>query len=158
MEKRAEKEEYPYESFIQKAVIKYLDRNNAYGRSKTTKRSWEHGVDIKVRHNKYSRYWLVEVKGGSNAKSASSVDTNNFVFALGQILTRIQSITPPVAKKGSRKYGVAYPDYFVKFLERRRLHWNLCKSLNLYIFLVNEKGKVEEYDWKRIKEEFYSSI
>lgn len=152
---KEEKNFYPYEPFIQAAVLDYLNTARNYGKVVASKEPWEHGVDIKVKNNKYARYWLVEVKGGSTAKNANSVDTNNFVFGLGQIVTRIQSITAPVATAGSNKYGVAYPDYFIKFLKRKRLHWNLCKSLNLYVFLVDENGNVEEYDWKRIKREFF---
>lgn len=144
---------YPYESFIQKTVLDYLNtKNYCIG---VPKKLWEHGVDIKVRNASYSRYWLVEVKGGSRSKNAKAVDANNFVFGLGQIVTRIQSTTSPQASTGSNKYGVAYPYYFIKFLKRKRLHWNLCKNLNLYIFLVRDDGQVEEYDWKRIKNEFH---
>ena len=145
---------YPCEPFIQRSVVDYLANKKGYSTG-VTKELWEHGVDIKVKHSKYSRYWLIEVKGGSKSKHANAVDTNNFVFGLGQIITRIQSATDPQAIKGSNKYGVAYPYYFIKFLERRRLHWNLCKNLNLYIFLVKENGEVEEYDWCRIESCFY---
>ena len=150
------KDYYPYESFIEKSVLKHLEKEWGCDITKIPEKElWEHGVDIKVKM-KYPRYWLIEVKGGSKSKNASSVDTNNFVFGLGQIVTRIQSITPPKSEKGSNKYGVAYPDYFIKYLQRRRLHWNLCKSLNLYIFLVDKNGNTEEYNWKRIKDEFYN--
>ena len=144
---------YPYETFIENSVRKYLSESG-YSIGKP-KELWEHGVDLKLRNANYSRYWYVEVKGGSRSKNARSVDTNNFVFGLGQIITRIQSTTDPQAKRGSNKYGVAYPYYFIKYLERKRLHWNLCKNLNLYIFLVKENGEVEKYDWTRIKSEFY---
>ena len=147
------REYYPYEPFIQKAVLEHLAKNNySTGESREL---WEHDVDIKMRNSSYSRYWLIEVKGGSNSENKRSVETNNFVFGLGQIVTRIQSATNPQAKTGSNKYGVAYPYYFIKYLKNKRLHWNLCKNLNLYIFLVNEVGEVEEYNWKRIKDEFY---
>ena len=138
-------ERYPYELFIQKAMIVYL-KNKGYTKIVNASELWEHGVDIKVRNKDYSRYWLIEVKGGSSSKNARSVETNNFVFGLGQIVTRIQSVTEPKASTGSNKYGVAYPNYFEKYLGRRRLHWNLCKNLNLTVFLVGENGEVEEYD------------
>ena len=98
---------YPYESFIQESVLNYLNNKN-YSKG-IAKKLWEHGVDIKVKHSEYSRYWLVEVKGGSKSKHANAVDANNFVFGLGQIITRIQSMADPQAKTGSNKYGVAYP-------------------------------------------------
>ena len=145
---------FPYEQFIQEVMIMYLE-GKGYTKVVNASKLWEHGVDIKVRNKDYSRYWIIEVKGGSTSKNARSVDTNNFVFGLGQIVMRIQSVTEPKASKGSNKYGVAYPDYFKKYLERKRLHWNLCKNLNLTIFLVGEDGVVGEYDWKRIKKEFY---
>ncbi|MBR3122331.1 hypothetical protein IKF28_02725 [Candidatus Saccharibacteria bacterium] len=146
-------EDYPRETVIQKQVLKHL-KSCGY-RPVDVKELWEHGVDIKVRHEKYSRYWLVEVKGGSSSKNAKSVETNSFVFGLGQIVTRVQSRTDPKATTGSNKYGVAYPYDFIRFLERKRLHWNLCRNLNLYIFLVKENGDIEQYDWRRIKREFY---
>ncbi len=148
------KKRYPYETFIQKMIIAYLE-DKGYTKVINASDLREHGVDIKVRNKDYSRYWLIEVKGGSTSNNAKSVDTNNFVFGLGQIVTRIQSITEPKASAGSNKYGVAYPDYFRKYLERKRLHWNVCKNLNLTIFLVDKDGVVEEYDWKKIKNEFY---
>lgn len=152
-EKKTAADSYPHESFIQKSTIEFLVKRGWYVCAE--KELWEHGVDIKVRNVKYSRYGYIEAKGGSQAKSKKSVDTNNFVFGLGQIVTRIQTKTDPRADKGGPKYGVAYPYYFIKYLERKRLHWNLCKNLNLYIFLVKESGEVEQYDWKRIKTEFY---
>lgn len=146
--------EYPFESTIQRYVVEHL-KNRNYSKVVEERELWEHGVDIKVKHEKYSRYWLVEVKGGSKSKNARSVEANNFVFGLGQILTRIQSKTKPQANKGSNKYGVAYPYSFIRFLQSKRLHWNLCKNINLYVFLVKEDGEVEEYNWRRIQKEFY---
>ncbi len=146
---------YPYEIFIQDRVAEHLI-SKGYSIQKNSELHG-HGVDIKARNEKYSRYWLVEVKGGSSSKNAKSVNTNNFVFGLGQILTRIQSVVPPKATAGSNKYGVAYPDEFKKFLRSQRLHWNLCKNLNLYIFFVRKNGDVEEYNWERVKESFIAS-
>ena len=111
IDKRLVKRQYPYETFIQESVLNWL-KDNGYGKVILFREPWERGVDIKVRNDRYSRYWLVEVKGGSFAKNVKSVETNNFVFGLGQIVTRIQSNTAPTSIAGSNKYGVAYPYNF----------------------------------------------
>ena len=60
------------------------------------KETHEQGVDIKVCHNKYSRYFFIETKGESSAKSAKSKKETVFVYSLGQIITRM--------KVGSARY------------------------------------------------------
>lgn len=144
---------YPYEPFIQDSVSKYL-AEKGYSKNIISKGLHEHGVDIRVCNENYGRYWLVECKGGArNAKNASSADVSNFLVGLAQIITRIHSKTIPTAIKGSNKYGVAYPDYF-KDKHLKKVHWTVCKQLNLYFFFVDKKGNVEEYDWRKMKKEF----
>ena len=48
------------------------------------------------------------------------------------------------------KYGVGYPTSF-KDLVIRRLPFDVCDKLNLYVFLIDENKKVELCDWKRLK-------
>lgn len=138
------------EKFVQDSIIEYLFRKG-WSRNLRSKTEKEHGVDIKVRNNKFSRYWLIEVKGdaSSEAKYPSSHREVNFNLALGQILTRMKSD----GKRGYKyryKYGVGYPVSF-KDLILRRLPFDVCDKLNLFVFLVNESGKVELYDWKQLK-------
>lgn len=141
---------YPYEPFIQDSVIKYL-ADKGYSKNIVSKGLHEHGADIRVCNEKYSRYWLVECKGGSrNAKNTGSADVSNFLVGLAQIITRIHSKTMPTATKGSNKYGVAYPDYF-KDKHLKKVHWTVCKQLNLHFFFVDKDGNVEEYNWQRIR-------
>lgn len=116
-------------------------------RSKTTE---EHGVDIKVRHNNFSRYWLIECKGDASktAKYPRSHREVCFNLALGQIITRMKSNGKRGYKYGY-KYGVGFPASF-RDLVVRRLPSNVADKLNLYVFLVNEDGKVEILDWKKL--------
>ncbi len=48
------------------------------------------------------------------------------------------------------KYGVGYPASF-KDIVLRRLPFDVCDKLNLYVFFVDENKKVELYSWKEIK-------
>src|SRR3989344_7893203 len=98
------------EKFVQDSIIEYLFRKG-WSRNLRSKTEKEHGVDIKVRHNNYSRYWLIEVKGDAskNAKYPRSHREVNFNLALGQIITRM----PTSGARGYKyryKYGVGFPD------------------------------------------------
>lgn len=117
-------------------------------RSKTEK---EHGVDIKVRNNKYSRYWLIEVKGDASkeAKYPRSHREVNFNLALGQIITRMKS-DGVRGYKYRYKYGVGFPESF-KEIVLRRLPFDVCDKLNLYVFFADKIGKVNCYDWTKLK-------
>ncbi len=140
------------EDIVQNQVINYLNQKG-WSKNLKAKNLKEHGVDIKVRNNNFSRYWLIEVKGEAspNARYPKSHREVNFNLALGQIITRMWT-------KGKRnykyryKYGVAYPDSF-KNIVLRRLPFDVCDKLNLHIFFVNQSGKVEEYNWKKLKQE-----
>lgn len=139
------------EDFVQEQIIKYLTQSgwSANLKSKTLK---EHGVDIKVRNDKYSRYWLIEVKGDAspNAKYPKSHREVNFNLALGQIITRMQT-NGTRGYKYRYKYGVGYPVSFREMV-LRRLSYDVCDKLNLYVFFVNENSSVEIYGWREIKE------
>ncbi len=145
--------EYPHEAFVQESMIRYLT-NKGYSKSMDYKGLSEAGVDIRVRHKDYSRFFLIECKGGAiKAKSVSGTESVNFTMGLGQIIQRIHSKTIPTAAKGAYKYGVAYPAHF-KEKHLWKLHYNVCRQLNLYVFFVDMDGNVEEYNWQRIKKEY----
>ena len=138
------------ESFVQEKIIEFLQKNG-WSTSLRSKLLKEHGVDIKVRNNKFSRYWLIEVKGDAspNAKYPKSHREVNFNLAIGQIITRMQTAGTR-AYKYRYKYGIGYPASF-KDLIIRRLPFDVCDKLNLYIFLVDGNGVVEMLGWRDLK-------
>lgn len=132
------------EKFVRRAIIKYLERKG-WARNLKEKERAEQGVDIKVRHNKYPRYFLIETKGESLAKSAKSMQETNFIYSLGQIITRM--------KHGgtTRTYhGLGLPELSAK-IAIRRLPWQVSKKLLVYVFSVNRDGKVRQYSWQDLK-------
>lgn len=135
------------EEFVERTLIKYLSQNE-WGTNLQFGGLREKGVDIKVRHNRYSRYFLIECKGEGksvNAKSNTSHKEIAFVYSLGQIITRMKT------GKSTRYYfGLGLPENSAK-IALRRLPWQVAKKLLLYVFSVNEKGGVKRYDWQELK-------
>lgn len=131
------------ERFVRRAIIRYLARNG-WDRGLREKETSEHGVDIKVRHNRYARYFFVETKGDSSCKSAKSVREVAFVYSLGQIITRMK------AGNARYYYGIGLPEPCAK-IAVRRIPWQVAKKLLLYVFLVSDNGKVLQYSWKELK-------
>lgn len=134
------------EKFVRRAIINWLSRHG-YGRNLREKHTDEHGVDIKVRHNDYARYFLVEVKGGAVSgrvvKNPHSQREVLFVMALGQIVTRMGT-------EARYNYGIGLPEpYRSKAI--KRIPWQFCRKNNLCIFLVNKTGKVTHLTWKELK-------
>lgn len=138
------------EDFVQNSVIKYLEVNG-WGKSLTSKELWEQGVDIKVRNNKFSRYWLIEAKGDPSAKVKNPAGSmsSGFNSAMGQIVTRMHRSGVRGYKYGY-KYGIAFPSSFRKMI-LRKIPFDIMDKLNLYLFFVDKQGKVEELDWKKVK-------
>lgn len=131
------------ERFVRRAIITYLARRG-WDRSLREKETAEHGVDIKVRHNKYSRFFFIETKGESISKSAKSVREVAFVYSLGQIITRM--------KAGAARYyyGIGLPETVAK-IAIRRIPYQVAKKLLLYVFSVNRQGKVKQHSWVDLK-------
>lgn len=113
---------------------------------------WEQGVDIKVRNDKFSRYWLIEAKGDPSikVKSPAGSMSSSFNSAVGQIITRMHRNGARGYKYGY-KYGIAFPVSFKKMV-LRKMPFDVMDKLNLYIFFVDRAGFVEEIDWKKLKE------
>jgi hypothetical protein len=131
------------ERFVRRAIISFLARKG-WDRGLREKETAEHGVDIKVRHNSYSRYFFIETKGESSSKSAKSVRETSFIYSLGQIITRMQ------VGAARYYYGLGLPESSAK-IAIRRLPWQVAKKLLLYIFSVDKKGKVKQYSWQDLK-------
>lgn len=132
------------ESFVKKAVIHNWLYSNGWTRRLKVGELAEPGVDIQVRHEKYGRDFLIEVKGESKkAKFPSSSREVAFVQALGQILSRMKY-------QGRNYFGVAFPETF-RAKAIKRIPWQVAKKLLLYVFLVDKKGNVERLSWKELK-------
>jgi hypothetical protein len=131
------------EKFVRRAIRDWLFRNG-WGRNYVEKETHEQGVDIKVCHNKYPRYFFIETKGESTAKSAKSQKETVFVYSLGQIVTRMRA--------GSARYyyGLGLPTSSA-VIAIRRIPWQVSKKLLLYIFSVDNAGRVRRYDWQDLK-------
>ncbi len=129
------------EDFVKTAIIKWLSRNS-WGTNLQFGGLREHGVDIKVRHNLYSRYFFIECKGQGIGRGSSEV---SFVYSLGQIISRMKT-------GGTTRYyyGLGLPEKSAK-IALRRLPWQVAKKLLLYVFSVNQSGDVQRYSWVELK-------
>lgn len=127
------------EEFVKRQIIKWLSKNN-WGKNLEFGGLHDHGVDIKVRHNNYSRYFLIEAKGGDKYEVS-------FVYSLGQIITRMNTT-------GSTRYyyGLGLPAKAAN-IALRRLPWQVAKKLLLYVFAVYADGEVKQYSWQDLKKE-----
>lgn len=129
------------EEFVKRSIIKWLFRNN-WGRNLEVGELRDRGVDIRVRHNKYARYFLIETKGEGKIRQADEVA---FVYSLGQIIMRMK------AGRARYYYGLGLPEVTAK-IAIRRIPWQVAKKLLLYVFSVDKNGKVKQYSWKELKE------
>jgi len=135
------------EEFVERSIIKYLSQNE-WGTNLQFGGLREKGVDIKVRHNRYSRYFLIECKGEGKSKNSKSNNSHKevaFVYSLGQVITRMKT-------GGSTRYyfGLGLPESSAK-IALRRLPWQVAKKLLLYVLSVDAKGEVKRYDWQKLK-------
>jgi len=129
------------EEFVKRAIIKWLT-NNDYGKHLEFGGLRDKGVDIKVKHNNYGRYYLIETKGESKIRQGQEVA---FIYSLGQIITRMN------VKKALYKYGLGLPQSSAR-LAIRRIPYQIAQKLRLCVFSVDIKGKVKLYEPKQLKE------
>ena len=133
------------EKTVRRAAIAWLSRKGYHSHLKE-KETAEHGIDIKVRHHRYNRWFLVEAKGDPDPKKSKYPDSQRetyFLSILGQIITRM-------SPSSLYWYGIALP-YTFESRVVRRIPWEVCKKLRLKIFLVDSKEKVREITWKELK-------
>lgn len=136
------------ETEIQQCIIAYLS-GKGWNHQLKSKGLREHGVDIVVRdgNNKNkARYLFIECKGESVAKSARSIRETSWLYALGQLITRMN-----VVAKNAYLYGLGLPEASAK-IAIRRIPWKIASHLSLRIFSVNTVGQVTEYTPKDIKQ------
>ena len=129
------------EDFVKNSIIKYLSRKE-WGTNLQFGALHDRGVDIKVRHNRYARYFLIECKGQGIGRGSSEVA---FVYSLGQIISRMKT-------SGSTRYyyGLGLPEKSAR-IALRRLPWQVAKKLLLYVLSVDPSGKVIQYSWQKLK-------
>ena len=141
------------EQFIVNKVIDFMinKENGNWHEEKVQKRNLhEHGVDIKfVGGKRNSEYFFVECKGKSYAKSATAINKEGWLNALGQIITRMNVKRYSVSKDGSissinraYKYGLGLYWESAR-VALRRIPKEVAEVLNLHVFSVNDKGAVK---------------
>lgn len=135
------------EKFVEGAILDHIAKKG-WNYNLKVKDLHEKGCDIVVtssrNKNKATRFYI-EVKGKSYAKSAKSVNETSWLFALGQIVTRMSVIA-----KHAYKYGLGLPEVSAK-IALRRIPWQVARHLCLYIFSVDDNGLVTEYSPKDFK-------
>ena len=129
------------EKFVKQSIIKWLFRNG-WGRNLEVGELRDQGVDIRVKNNKVSRFFLIETKGEGKTRQVSE---STFVHSLGQIITRMKT-------GGTTRYyyGLGLPELSAK-IALRRIPWQIAKKLYLIILSVNQREDVIEYDWTSLK-------
>ena len=98
--------------------------------------------------------FFIECKGKSYSKSAKSVNKEGWLNALGQIITSMTTsrVIKSGVKKGepnrAYKYGLGLCKEGVQ-VALKRIPKEIAKTLNLYIFSVDESGVVEMFTPKQ---------
>ena len=142
------------ESFIVSKIIDFMlnkPDGNWHEEKVKTSNLHEHGVDIKlVGGKRNSEYFYIECKGKSYAKSASSINKECWLNALGQIVTRMNVKRLYTTEPGSRTYKINYAYKYGLGLywasaqvALRRIPKEVAKVLCLHIFAVNDNGGVK---------------
>ena len=94
--------------------------------------------------------FIIECKGKSYSKSAKSVNKEGWLNALGQIITRMTTsrVIKSGVKKGdpnrAYKYGLGLCKEGAE-VALKRIPKEIAKTLNLYIFSVDDNGEVEMF-------------
>ena len=109
------------------------------------------GADIDIRGGKKNtERFIIECKKKSHAKSANSINKEGWLTALGQLISRMEAnrIIASGKYKGdpnrATKYGLGL--YWVGAkVALRRIPSSVAKTLNLYIFSVDESGFVKQF-------------
>lgn len=129
------------EDYVKHSIIKWLS-GHGWGYFEFDKLH-THGVDIRARAVKYSRYYYIETKGIGRLKQSSEVA---FIYSLGQIVTRMKDSGSTL-----NYYGIGLPEESAK-IALRRIPWSVAKKLNLRVLSVNKNGEVIQYTWKDLQE------
>lgn len=135
-----------HEKFVVEKVKEYLSPKWTVV---TEKDLHEKGCDLVLRdefNKNKARRFLIECKGKSYAKSAKAVNETIWLFALGQLVTRMSVIA-----RHAYKYGLGLPEVSAR-KALRRIPWQAARHLCLYVFSVDDNGTVTEYSPKDFKQ------
>ena len=113
-----------------------------------------HGVDlVMIGGKRNSEYFFIECKGKSYAKSANSINREGWLNALGQLITRMNVARMDKSGRINRayKYGLGLPEIGAKVALRRMPH-KIARTLNLYIFSIDDNYTVKMYTPKDFKD------
>lgn len=104
---------------------------NRYGLRPKIKHGHKRGVDLELTHERTRHKYFIECKGGSHHEV-------NFVYSLGQIITRMNR------KPLGVNYGIALPTVAAE-IARKRIPRNFAIRNKLTIFSVSNDGKVKRF-------------
>jgi hypothetical protein len=129
--------EYEVNEFIEKFLNK-----KGWVTADVAREAGRHGADMIMFHPKWRKYYIIEIKGESNTHLIQNMH-NSFWTILGQILTRMN--IEGNNKNKARYYALGIPKKWEKVYKNKikdmKYGWKLLK---LKVFLVNDKGSVEE--------------
>ena len=142
------------EPFVTERIKDFLinkQNGNWYEEKAKLSKLHGHGADIIMTGgSKDGERFIIECKGKSYAKSAEAINKEGWLNALGQIITRMH--TSRTIKTGSQKgqpnraykYGLGLCEISA-IVALRRIPKEIAKTLNLYIFAVNDNGDVKMF-------------
>lgn len=125
-----------------------------------------HGVDIKLIGGKRnSEYFFIECKGKSYSKSATSINNEVWLNALGQIVTRMNVKRYSKSSQDGQilsinrayKYGLGLY-WKTAQVALRRIPKEIAEVLNLHIFSVNDMGNVKYFTPSKFGKNYSNDI
>lgn len=125
---RNKKEKIISEENVIEAVLNWAYKNS-YGLKPRIKHGHKHGVDLELNHEKTKHKYFIECKGGPHHEV-------NFVYSLGQIITRMNR------KPLGVNYGIALPTKSAE-IARKRVPRAFATRNKLTIFSVSNSGLVK---------------
>jgi hypothetical protein len=129
------------EQTIEKHIRKYL-KEKGWKTTNLPKTIGEHGADITAYHPKWRKIYIIEVKGERKSHQ-NQTKHSAFYNLFGQILSRMEK--QGNAPNKARYYGIGIPKKWEKTFKNKiskmKYGWKLLK---LKVFLVSDKGEVEE--------------
>src|SRR3989344_3193286 len=130
MKKKIKKEKTISEPKVIDAVLKWAYKHS-YGLKPKIKHGNKHGVDLELNHEKTRHKYYIECKGGPH-------DEVNFVYSLGQIITRMNR------KPLGVNYGIALPAKSAE-IARKRIPRAFATRNKLTVFSVSNTGIVKRF-------------